>query len=162
MTTKDYSSKQEKMIADYLGWEVVSGSGAAPCVPGDVISYNWLGECKTHTSVRNFVMFMSEHWQKIKDESIIKRRNPVLFCDDGTQRSTNTWCLFELKWLSGREYEGHHLKSLNKINRTNLKLDPAELKSVRRQKDPVVFVSLLNKEQVGIVSLSTFEELFRE
>ena len=36
MPTKDFSSKQENMVADFLDWSVVVGSGAAACYPGDV------------------------------------------------------------------------------------------------------------------------------
>ena len=36
MNNKYYSDRQEKMIADYLGWKQVVGSGSRPFTPGDV------------------------------------------------------------------------------------------------------------------------------
>ena len=91
--TKAYSSKQENMIASLLGWEVVSGSGAAACYPGDVISDMWLGECKTHVEPGHKIFFDRKVWEKIKSEAYVKHRRPVLFTDDGTQSSKHTWCL---------------------------------------------------------------------
>lgn len=97
MSTKDntkiYSSKQENMIASLLGWEVVVGSGAAACYPGDVISDMWLGECKTHVERGHKIFFDRKVWDKIKNEAYVKHRRPVLFTDDGSQLSKKTWCL---------------------------------------------------------------------
>ena len=92
MATKDYSSKQENMIADSLGWSVVAGSGAAACYPGDIISDEWLGECKTHLSPGKKIFFSKKVWKKIQDEAMVKRRFPVIFTDDGSQKSKHTWC----------------------------------------------------------------------
>ena len=92
--TKVYSSKQEHLVADVLGWEVVAGSGAAACFPGDIKSDEWLGECKTHTSPNHRILFKKDVWNKICSESTFARRNPVLVVDDGSQRKDRTWCLF--------------------------------------------------------------------
>ena len=99
MATKDFSSKQENMIANYLDWSVVAGSGAAACFPGDIISDDWLGECKTHVESGNKIFFSKSVWKKICDEASVKRRFPVLFVDDGSQRRDRTWCLFSKKQL---------------------------------------------------------------
>ena len=93
MSTKDYSSIQENMIANLLGWSVVAGSGAAACFPGDVISDEWLGECKTHVDPGHKIFFSKSVWDKIKEEASVKNRFPVLFTDDGTQKDRRTWCL---------------------------------------------------------------------
>ena len=93
MATKDFSSKQENMIANLLGWEVVVGSGAAACYPGDIISDTWLGECKTHVERGHKIFFDRKVWDKIKNEAYVKHRRPVLFTDDGSQLANNTWCL---------------------------------------------------------------------
>ena len=100
-TTKYYSSIQEKMVAMLLGWEVVSGSGAAACTPGDVIDEDWLGECKTHTSPGKKIVFYQSVWKKICDEAMVKHRNPVLIVDDGSQTPSRTWCLCRLSAVSG-------------------------------------------------------------
>jgi len=90
--TKYYSTKQESMIAADLGWAVVAGSGAAPCTPGDIISDDWLGECKTHED-KHKIFFDYAVWGKIKEEAMMKHRKPVLFVDDGSQRLDRTWCV---------------------------------------------------------------------
>lgn len=94
MATKDYSNKQEKEVARFLDWQVVSGSGAAACVPGDIISGEWLGECKTHVKPDQRITFKKDVWNKLCEEAIMKRRKPVLIVDDGSQKLSKTWCMF--------------------------------------------------------------------
>lgn len=93
MSTKDFSSKQEKKLANCLGWSVVSGSGAAACHPGDIESDSWLGECKTHVTPGHSISFSKSVWEKIKNEAFSKCKAPVLFVDDGSQEPCNTWCM---------------------------------------------------------------------
>ena len=79
MATKEYSSVQEHKVADALGWEVVTGSGARPTVPGDVKSDKWLGECKTHTEKGQKIFFDLAVWQKISKEAVgfsVNSKNP--------------------------------------------------------------------------------------
>lgn len=90
--TKFYSEKQEKAVADALGWSAIGGSGAAPCAPGDVKSDEWLCECKTHASEHR-IFFDKDVWVKIKEEAYSTRRKPVLIVDDGSQDLKHTWCL---------------------------------------------------------------------
>lgn len=92
--TKFYSSRQEQQIARYLGWNVVSGSGSRACHPGDILSDEWIGECKTHVSSKKPIEFKSEVWNKLEDEAMSKFKYPVLFVDDGSQKITHTWSLF--------------------------------------------------------------------
>lgn len=91
--TKYYSCKQEHMIAEYLGWDVVPGSGARDFHPGDIRSDCHLGECKTHTKSVNDIKFYSRVWNKIQHEAESEMRCPVLFTDNGTQKIENTWCV---------------------------------------------------------------------
>ena len=91
MATKDFSSVQEKKVADALGWEVVTGSGARPVTPGDVKSDSWLGECKTHEEKGQKIFFDLAVWQKIQKEADATHRSPVLIADDGSQDLNNTW-----------------------------------------------------------------------
>lgn len=95
-SNKYYSNRQETMIAKYLGWGQVSGSGARPFTPGDVNSFQWLGECKTHNEERSNIMFLKIHWFKITEEARAKNKYPVLFVDNGTQESANTWIMTPL------------------------------------------------------------------
>ena len=98
--TKFYSNKQENMIANLLGWSVVSGSGAAAGHPGDISSDDWLGECKTHISPGKQIVFYSDTWSKIVEEATSKFKYPVLFVDDGSQTTYNTWCAFPYKSIA--------------------------------------------------------------
>lgn len=97
MATKDYSIKQEKLIANYLDWECVSASGARDCHPGDVISDSWMGECKTHVASGKRIQFVFKEWMKIYEEATSKFKFPVLFVDDGSQTIENTWCMLDAK-----------------------------------------------------------------
>lgn len=92
-STKKFSDKQEKMIAKELGGYQVGMSGAAPGTPGDVKTYEWLIECKTHTTPDHSIVFNTDVWKKIKDEAMAMHRKPVLIVDDGSQTANKTWCL---------------------------------------------------------------------
>ena len=103
MTTKNnkvYSDKQEKLVASYLGWNLVTGSGARPNHPGDVISDEWLGECKTHTTEGHDIYFNFEVFQKIIDEASSQFKKAVLFTDDGSQKANHTWCIAPIEAFS--------------------------------------------------------------
>ena len=89
--TKYYSSNQEKYIANVLGWEVISGSGAKDCHPGDIQSEDYLGECKTHMSETNSINIKHSWWIKIKGEALVRHKTPALFVDNGNL--TNIWVI---------------------------------------------------------------------
>lgn len=93
MTNKEASNKQEHMVADFLGWEVVSGSGARPFRPGDVQNENYLVECKTHTKEQPNTIFYKKYWSKIVTEARSVNKYPALITDNGTQKSENTWVM---------------------------------------------------------------------
>lgn len=93
MTNKEASAKQEKMVADFMGWDVVSGSGARPFAPGDVKNDYYLVECKTHVDEKNNIIFYKKHWIKILTESQSIHKYPALIVDNGTQKSQNTWVM---------------------------------------------------------------------
>lgn len=92
-STKHYSSRQEKMVAEYLGWDVVSGSGARPFNPGDIRSDRYLGECKTFTKESDTIYCYHSVWSKISTEAKSVMRQPILFVDNGTQKEQHTWCI---------------------------------------------------------------------
>ena len=169
MATKDYSSKQEKMIADILGWQVVAGSGAAKCHPGDVIGDEWLGECKTHTSSGHAIFFSYSVWSKICEEAMIKHRYPVLFTDDGSQKSDKTWCLIDSKTLVGKDIVQLDICREHNINHSvNISFNNAVLASLQIAYSDTNPGSLCgfkvkwHNSDVCILSLDTFAELFGE
>lgn len=93
MTNKEASTKQEKMVANFMGWKVVTGSGARPFRPGDVKNEHYIVECKTHVDEQPNVVFVKSHWDKIKKESISTNKYPALITDNGTQKPANTWVM---------------------------------------------------------------------
>ena len=101
MSTKTYSNKQEKLIADALGWQVVSASGARNFHPGDIKSSKWLGECKTHTSETSYISFKESTWMKLESEADSEHKDPAYFVDNGSQNITSTWVMFDHKRSSG-------------------------------------------------------------
>ena len=47
--TRYYSNKQEEYVANLLGGKKVPNSGATSFAKGDLVTDNWLFECKTTT-----------------------------------------------------------------------------------------------------------------
>lgn len=169
MATKDYSSVQENMIADYLGWSVVSGSGAAACYPGDVISDDWLGECKTHVTRGQNIFFSKSVWKKICDEAMVKRRYPVLFTDDGSQQISRTWCMISLNQIHGKSCRHIHPISLQKSGKAaSISFKHSDMYEVfeKESKDfpdtYTVFIGGWPEYDVVIVPLEVFKHLIEE
>lgn len=99
MTNKEASYRQEHMVAEYIGWKVVSGSGARPFKPGDITSDHYLVECKTHTKKQDKICFKLSHWAKICEEALAKNKLPLLVTDEGSQRYNHTWVMTPLKFV---------------------------------------------------------------
>lgn len=99
MNNKIFSDRQEKMVANYLDFVQVSGSGARPFRPGDVTSEVWLCECKTHDTVGDKISFKRTHWVKLCNEALGVNRYPVLITDNGSQRSDYTWVMIPLRLI---------------------------------------------------------------
>jgi hypothetical protein len=100
MNNKYYSNRHEKMIAEYLGWKQISGSGARPFAPGDINADQWLGECKTHITPGHKIHFDIKIWNKIAEESASQFKQPAYFVDDGSQKINRTWVIFYAQDLS--------------------------------------------------------------
>lgn len=156
MATKDYSTKQEKMIASYLGWKVVAGSGARPCHPGDIIGDEWLGECKTHEKPGQSIYFSSDVWDKIVEEANKEYRSPVLFTDDGSQKSNRTWCIFP----SFRIDDTWDIQNLDKNFRVNITMKIEDLESRYPDDSHICYITKLRDSLVGLLPLRLFYEMF--
>lgn len=100
MTNKEASYKQEHMVAKYMGWGVVSGSGARPFKPGDITSDYFLVECKTHVERQDKICFRQKHWDKLVIEAQSTNKFPLLVTDNGTQNSEYTWVMMPLRVIS--------------------------------------------------------------
>jgi hypothetical protein len=120
--TKHFSNIQENMIADYLNWDVVVGSGARNFHPGDIISDRYLGECKTHVERTAKIYFNHSVWLKIKSEAMSKFKVPVVFTDNGTQNLRHTWCI-----ISARDCDCLNELNTFKIKSKHINVNESEL-----------------------------------
>lgn len=107
---KFYSDKQEKMIAGYMSssldvWKQVTGSGSRPNHPGDVVSSQWLGECKTHITSGNKIIFIFDVWNKISNEASSCFKHPVLFTDDGSQDLNRTYSMIKIDNMLSQSFQ---------------------------------------------------------
>lgn len=169
---KEFSTKQEKMVASQLGGYPVGLSGAGPANPGDVRTYEWLVECKTHTTPGKPIFFDIDVWKKIENEAMGVHRKPVLVVDDGSQSASSTWCLcksFNIN-LSGAISVDLPVKIRKNISCKHDKL-LAGLKAISKSKihentfysnSIMVYEVNWGSEDVVIMPLSTFKELFEK
>ncbi len=150
MSTKDFSTKQEQMIADYLGWSRVVGSGARPTLTGDIVADEWLGECKTHTTSGHRILFDSKVWNKIVSEASAKFKQPAYFVDDGSQKDIRTWVMFMDMSLSSRFDVVDYPLAINKTTT----FQHGEMKA--RTPDSCVYKLHFGSYDVMITTLETF------
>lgn len=162
--TKHFSAIQEKLVADYLGWKVVSGSGARAGFPGDVYSDMWLGECKTHTKPGQKIRFNLKVWDKISDEAQAKFKFPVLFVDDGSQKLDMTWCMIPYTRIgSSSEYV---VCDLDLDFSANILFDHScmmqQYCQFQANKDTADIVMAVNlfKSSLGLLPISSFKNIF--
>lgn len=162
MSTKDYSNKQEHMIADYLGWNVVSGSGARDFNPGDIFSPFWLGECKTHTKVSDKIKIYNSHWIKIQEEAKSVFKVPALFVDNGTQKSNNTWVVFDINRCTREDCTYIPYCNDDTINLSlNFRQLRAEFNEYKELTDGfIVLECKLNGHIIGLTTLSEFNDMY--
>ena len=165
---KEFSSRQEKLVADALGGYQIGGSGAMPTAPGDVKTYDWLVECKTHTTPDHPIFFDEDVWKKINNEAMGTSRKPVLVVDDGSQKLEKTWCLcnsrnlnlsstvtIDLPCAIRKNISCKHGKLAEAIKKT------AETALVSFY-DSVAFELTWGESEICIMPFNTFKELFEK
>lgn len=162
--TKYFSSKQEHTIADYLGWSVVVGSGARDFHPGDIISEDFLGECKTHTAPKNKITITKSVWCKIQMEAESKFKRPVLFVDDGTQSIKNTWCVIPARFMPPDFDELVSLLDSTLLHESKTIITFNHVDMVKIMKDAHVYNTVvpleINDMKLLLMSLQTFKHIF--
>ena len=155
---KIYSDKQEKVIAKKLKWKQVSGSGARPFHVGDVVSDDWLGECKTHTKPDNKIEFKVKVWEKLLDEALSTNKYPIYFCDDGSQNLRKIWCCISEK----RNPFGIFLedKLLNIVTKDkNIRFEHDSVDDILISNGQQFIKTTLGDEDVYIMPLQSFYNL---
>jgi len=159
-STKYYSSKQENMIANYLGWNVVAGSGARSTLPGDIQSDEWLGECKTHESPGHKIIFYQSVWKKLMDEATSKYKFAALFVDDGSQKIDETWVMF-YHVMPSCEYRSVGYPFAIKTNISFKSLDMVKERIKYGFTTPVIFmVGKYSHELLNLSTLRDFQLMF--
>ena len=158
MTKKICSKKQESMIADFLGWSVVSGSGARPNSPGDVVSDSWLGECKTHVEPSHKILFNFATWDKIEEEASSRFKFPAYFVDDGSQKAENTWVMFSSAFLDNCIIIKYPLSYRKNIIFSSDDLKKSMNDASKNSKN-VVYEVLRSRSILYLTDLITFENL---
>lgn len=166
--TKYFSEKQEGLVAKALGGVMIRLSGAGPANPGDVQTYDWLVECKTHTEPDHPIFFDLAVWKKIEDEAMAMHRKPVLIVDDGSQQSSRTWCLCRAANLNLGKVITIDLPI--KI-RKNISCKEAKLTQMLKENtkryigqfyEGAAYLADWGGEEVVVLPLKLFAELFEE
>lgn len=163
---KEFSTRQEAMVAKFMGWKVVAGSGSRPFTPGDVFDEHFLVECKTHTEPQSKVIFYQTHWKKISEEAQAKHKTPVLVVDTGTQLSNNTWVMLPSRSLPFEDT--NKIDGLENTTRggTTIIFNHQDMYTVfiKERNDDMVnyFVDKFegSKELLAIMTLSEFKEYY--
>jgi len=167
MTNKEASNKQEKMVANYMDWRVVSGSGARPFRPGDIGSEYFLVECKTHTKPQVNIVFYQKHWNKIAIEARSVNRYPMLVVDNGTQKSEYTWIVVP-KGIITNDHVHRMINLTNTSNSGNtITFKHEDAKSLYKEQyiDEAInyFEDRFGEdERVAIMPLSEFKKFYEE
>ena len=166
--TKVFSSKQEKMVADVLGGYPIGGSGAFAGAPGDVKTYDWLVECKTHTEPDQNIFFDLAVWKKIENEAMAMHRRPVLIVDDGSQKENKTWCLcrasnINLSAIISVDLPIKIRKNITcKHDKLVESLNANSKRYLGQFYEAAVYAAEWDNEEVVICPLTTFKELFEK
>ena len=167
-TTKFYSQKQEDIVAKALRGYRIGGSGAAPGVPGDVKTYDWLVECKTHMESGKNIFFDLDVWNKVQNEAMAMHKKPVLIVDDGSQSLDKTWCLCRSANLN---LSSTIVAEFPKVIRKNITASSTALTTALKKLakeypqeiyEHAAFYANWGGQEVTILPLSEFKELFEK
>lgn len=99
MSTRDYSDKQEKAVADYLDGKKTPNSGATPFKKGDVILEDTIIECKTKTKETTSHSIKKEWIDTLRKECISMGKDywAIIF-DFGTQKIDDQYVILPISY----------------------------------------------------------------
>lgn len=73
--TRFYSNRQEKQVAKAVNGKQTVNSGATPFYKGDVVTDEWLIECKTTTQSKKSFTIKQDWLRKNKEEAFAMRKD---------------------------------------------------------------------------------------
>ena len=101
--TRFYSNKQEKQVAKTLGGKQTANSGATPFVKGDVLTDEWLIECKTTTSEKTSFTVKKMWLEKNKEEAFAMGKSHNALCFDFGDNGTRYYVIDEKTFKNLKE-----------------------------------------------------------
>lgn len=82
MNTRYYSKRQEKKVAKAVNGKRQANSGATAFQKGDVVTQDWLIECKTKTKDCNSFTIKEDWLLKNEEEAFAMGKNNSALCID--------------------------------------------------------------------------------
>lgn len=99
ISTREYSEKQEKIVAKYLGGRKTPNSGATLFDKGDVLTEDTVIECKTKTKESKSHTIKKEWIDTLKKECIsLGKSNWIIVFDFGTQKLHDQYVIIPIDY----------------------------------------------------------------
>lgn len=97
MATRDFSSKQEHLVASYLGGTLTPNSGAGHTKKGDILLDDTIIECKTKTKPSTTFSVKFDWIKSLIYESIaMKKMHWAIIFDFGSQRINDQYAIIPI------------------------------------------------------------------
>lgn len=90
-----YSNRQEKLVAKALNGRQTSNSGATAFIKGDVLTDDWLIECKTATTEKVSFSIKKAWLEKNKEEAFAMGKSNSALCFDFGDNGTRYYVIDE-------------------------------------------------------------------
>lgn len=105
MNTRYYSNCQEKKVAKAVGGKQTANSGATAFTKGDVITTDWLIECKTKVSDSKSFNIKEDWLLKNEEEAFAMNKNYSALCFDfGPSANKRYYIISERLFLLLQKY----------------------------------------------------------
>lgn len=104
-STRYYSGRQERKVAKKLGGKQVANSGAPAFVGGDVVTNDWLIECKTKVKDCNSFTIKEDWLLKNEEEAFaMGKNNSALVFDFGPSANKRYYVISERLFQMLQQY----------------------------------------------------------
>ena len=102
-STRYYSGRQERKVAKTVNGKITANSGATKFGAGDVITNDWLIECKTCTTEKASFSIKKEWLDKNKEEAFAMRKMYNTLCFDYGDNGTRYYIVDEKTFIKMKE-----------------------------------------------------------